>query len=189
MGFNKKYLKKEVIKKLEDGEINPYPIQTHYLPGDTSPNENLKKYVSLAEIFSDLKEPEESDDLSQQAYSKAKFYGNHAQGNSEINLNLLGPTIRAEHHGNIEFRRLSKKNGGKYTEELKEKKERRLTVRECARIQTFPDDFEFVRTSNNSEYPLAMQGGYKVIGNAVPPLLGFHIAWNLQKKWNDIFGE
>jgi len=186
MGFNKKYLKKEIIKKLESGKINPYPVKTHYLPSEVSPDKNLAKYVSLKEIFSDLKEPSKSDDLSQQAYSKAKFYGDHAQGNSEVNLNSLGPTIRAEHHGNIEFRRLSKKNGGKNIENLEE---RRLTVRECARIQTFPDDFEFTRTSKNSEYPLSMGGGYKVIGNAVPPLLGFHIAWSLQNKWNEIFGE
>lgn len=37
---------------------------------------------------------------------------------------------------------------------------RRLTVRECARIQGFPDDFEFLYTDVNM--------GYKMIGNAVP---------------------
>lgn len=37
---------------------------------------------------------------------------------------------------------------------------RRLSVRECARIQTFPDDFFFVY--NN------VTAGYKMIGNAVP---------------------
>jgi DNA (cytosine-5)-methyltransferase 1 len=189
MGFNKKYLRKEIVKKLENGEIDPYPIKTHYLPNENSSNENLAKYVMLKEVFSNLKEPEKSRDLSQQAYSRAKFYGSHAQGNSEVDLNSLGPTIRAEHHGNIEFRRLSKKNGGKEIKELEKKEERRLTVRECARIQTFPDDYEFVRSEKSSDYPLSMYGGYKVIGNAVPPLLGFHIAWNLQKKWNEIFRE
>jgi DNA (cytosine-5)-methyltransferase 1 len=37
---------------------------------------------------------------------------------------------------------------------------RRLTVRECARIQTFPDDYEFLYSH--------MRHGYKMIGNAVP---------------------
>jgi DNA (cytosine-5)-methyltransferase 1 len=37
---------------------------------------------------------------------------------------------------------------------------RRLTVRECARIQGFPDNFEFLYTDVNM--------GYKMIGNAVP---------------------
>lgn len=41
-----------------------------------------------------------------------------------------------------------------------ENKYRRLSVRECARIQTFPDDFEFIY--NN------VADGYKMIGNAVP---------------------
>ena len=37
---------------------------------------------------------------------------------------------------------------------------RRLTVRECARIQGFPDDFEFLYEDVNM--------GYKMVGNAVP---------------------
>lgn len=37
---------------------------------------------------------------------------------------------------------------------------RRLSVRECARIQTFPDDFVFVYNS--------ITDGYKMVGNAVP---------------------
>lgn len=37
---------------------------------------------------------------------------------------------------------------------------RRLSVRECARIQTFPDDFEFLYND--------VATGYKMIGNAVP---------------------
>ena len=42
----------------------------------------------------------------------------------------------------------------------KEKLYRRLSVRECARIQTFPDNFIFHYTS--------VVAGYKMIGNAVP---------------------
>lgn len=45
---------------------------------------------------------------------------------------------------------------------------RRLSVRECARIQTFPDDFIFKYEKVNS--------GYKMIGNAVPVNLAFHLA-------------
>ena len=45
--------------------------------------------------------------------------------------------------------------------------DRYLTVRECARLQTFPDDFKF--TGNASE---RMQQ----IGNAVPPVLALQIA-------------
>lgn len=45
-------------------------------------------------------------------------------------------------------------------DENSEKSYRRLSVRECARIQTFPDDFKFVYED--------VGNGYKMIGNAVP---------------------
>lgn len=50
----------------------------------------------------------------------------------------------------------------------KEKKYRRLSVRECARIQTFPDDYIF-KYENIAD-------GYKMIGNAVPVNFAKHIA-------------
>lgn len=49
-----------------------------------------------------------------------------------------------------------------------EDKYRRLTIRECARIQTFPDDYEFLYNH--------MRHGYKMIGNAVPVKLAYLIA-------------
>ena len=45
---------------------------------------------------------------------------------------------------------------------------RRLTVRECARIQTFPDDFIFRYES--------VADGYKMVGNAVPVNFAYHLA-------------
>lgn len=50
---------------------------------------------------------------------------------------------------------------------------RRLTARECARIQTFPDDFEFKYQSLND--------AYKMIGNAVPVNLSYHIAMSIRQ--------
>lgn len=44
---------------------------------------------------------------------------------------------------------------------------RTITVREAARLQTFPDDFEFISNSNLD---------YKMIGNAVPPKFAEKIA-------------
>ena len=58
-----------------------------------------------------------------------------------------------------------------------EEKYRRLSVRECARIQTFPDDFIFKYES--------IADGYKMIGNAVPVNFAQHIA---QKIMADING-
>lgn len=134
-----------------------------------------------------MKEPEKSDDKAQQVYSKAKYYGK-MQGSSEINLNDIGPTIRSEHHGNIEFRRLNEEHGGTHNDELsKGLPERRLSVRECARIQTFPDDYEFI--FNDGTEKVNSSEAYKVIGNAVPPLLGYAIGKRLEAIWNNLFGE
>lgn len=50
---------------------------------------------------------------------------------------------------------------------------RRLSVRECARIQTFPDSFIFFYTN--------IRNGYKMVGNAVPPRLAYSLAVQMQK--------
>jgi len=55
----------------------------------------------------------------------------------------------------------------------KESLYRRLSVRECARIQTFPDTFEFVYTD--------LTDAYKMIGNAVPVNLAYCIAKQIRK--------
>lgn len=54
---------------------------------------------------------------------------------------------------------------------------RRLSVRECARVQTFPDNFRFIYDN--------VADGYKMIGNAVPvsfaKALGLKIKEDIQK--------
>ena len=72
-------------------------------------------------------------------------------------MNSFAPTMRAEHHGNIEWHW---------------NKKRRLSAREVARIQTFPDNFVF--------YP-STSSAYKQIGNAVPPVFIWHFAKKLEK--------
>ena len=51
---------------------------------------------------------------------------------------------------------------------------RRLSVRECARIQTFPDDFIF--------YYNDIADGYKMVGNAVPVMLAYHVAKSIKNN-------
>lgn len=50
---------------------------------------------------------------------------------------------------------------------------RRLTVREAARVQSFPDDYKFIYTDLNY--------GYKMIGNAVPVNLAYHLALKIKE--------
>ena len=61
-------------------------------------------------------------------------------------------TIRAEHHGNVQWH---------YS------LPRRISLREQARFQSFPDNFSF---------PCAMRETERQIGNAVPPVLAWHLA-------------
>ena len=167
-------------------EYDLYPTPTH---GYTHAGEGLLPPVTLGEIFQGLAEPTESDDPSQRYYSRAKYMGSHCQGQKEVNLSGIGPTIRSEHHGNIEFRRLSAAHGGQHREELAlGLQERRLTPRECGLIQTFPPDYELVIPAGKG-FRLSATGAYRVVGNAVPPLLGYHIAKRLEKVWEGLFED
>ena len=186
IGICKSALNEVALRTLE-GEIipeeySPYPNPTH---NHTANNVDLLPPVVCRDIFSGLKEPQDSNDLSQKYYSKAKYMGKHCQGQNEINLDGLAPTIRSEHHGNIEYRRLSHSHGGIILDELEQGlNERRLTPRECALIQTFPPDYPFVSYQGYSKrFRLSPSGAYKVIGNAVPPMLAYNIAKRIEQVW------
>lgn len=53
---------------------------------------------------------------------------------------------------------------------------RRMTVREVARVQSFPDNFQFLY--DDVDY------GYKMIGNAVPVNLAYHVAMSIKNTLN-----
>lgn len=185
-GFNKGYLRKDALNALMQQKIpveyDPYPQKTH---GDRRSN-----IVTCSDAFVDLEEPQNTSDLSQKKYSKAKYMGAHCQGQTEVKLDSISPTIRSEHHGNIEYRRLSIEHGGKHKEELERGlSERRLTVRECARIQTFPDDYQFILKKTEYNKSVSASDAYKIIGNAVPCVLAYSIAKNLEEKWDKYFGK
>ena len=78
------------------------------------------------------------------------------QGSRKMVENRPGYTIRAECHGNIQFHYIVS---------------RLLSMREAARIQSFPDSFVF---------PCGIRETERQIGNAVPPVLAWHIAQNVQ---------
>ncbi len=193
--MNKSYIKEEALvelsKKVISKEYCTFPTKTHKNPNEFNYEDDLKiPYVTVKTMLQGLNEPtEEEQDLSQMSYSKAKFL-ERGQGQTEVDLNGLAPTIRAEHHGNIEYRRLSTEHNGKNTDELsKGLIERRLTIRECARLQTFPNDYKFVikKEGTTRAFKLNASNAYKIIGNAVPPLLAYNIAKRLNEIWNKIF--
>ncbi|MBR0541804.1 MAG: DNA cytosine methyltransferase [Clostridia bacterium] len=137
-----------------------YPQPTH------GPDHDLP-YVTAKDAIDDLWDKIDITTVANHTakdYSKAKFYeGKSMQGNCRIKPDKPSPTIRSEHHGNIE--------GHYRTSNPKDPENiafwRRLSVRECARLQSFPDEFVF---------PVSSSDAYKQIGNAVPPVLAWHIA-------------
>lgn len=189
-GFRREALLNNARQALSENIISsmydPCPPKTHRF---TTRNKQLEEVVSCREAFVGLEEPDITDDESQKKYSKAKFMGSHCQGQTEVKMDSIGPTIRAEHHGNIEFRRLSREHGGINEKELKlGLTERRLTVRECARLQTFPDEYQFIHSKSKGYSSVSGSAAYKIIGNAVPCVLAYNIAKHISEKWNIYFG-
>lgn len=134
------------------------------------PPTNKNKWVTAREAIDDLwgKEYDESI-FNHSQISRAKFHpGKRMQGNVKIKADQPSVTIRAEHHGNIEAHYRTTNSSKPDSTEFW----RRLTVRECARIQSFPDDFEFKGAATHT---------YKQVGNAVPPVLGWHVARRVQE--------
>lgn len=121
------------------------------------PTNSKENWVTLKEAIGDLESLAEGE-TPNHFWSKAKK--NKGQGNSIVSPDKPGPTMRTEHHGNIEWHWNGK---------------RRLSAREAARIQTFPDDFIF--------YPSTSQA-YRQIGNAVPPVMAWHIAKTVENFLN-----
>ncbi|PSL41270.1 DNA (cytosine-5)-methyltransferase 1 [Salsuginibacillus halophilus] len=140
------------------GEYNP-PSPTH-----------VEEWMTAIEAIDDIWQREDDETIfNHNQLSRAKFYpGRRLQGNMQISAYAPSVTIRAEHHGNIEAHYRT------YTPETPEDMSgwRRLTVRECARLQSFPDNFEFMGSATHT---------YKQVGNAVPPVLAWHVASSIRE--------
>lgn len=105
--------------------------------------------VTVKRAIEDLEGMSENKAFSH-IWSKANVSGE--QGNRRMIADRPGYTIRAECHGNIQFHYALP---------------RRISMREAARIQSFPDNFIF---------PCGLRDTERQIGNAVPPVLGWHVA-------------
>ena len=107
------------------------------------------KWVSAKEALEDLERIEETPAINH-LWSRANV--SPEQGNRKLKSDRPGYTIRAECHGNIQWHYHLP---------------RRISMREAARIQSFPDDFIFESGLRETE---------RQVGNAVPPVLAWHIA-------------
>ncbi len=124
-------------------------------PTHSATDTALKPWVTIQEAIGDLEDEDKHKSLPNYGYSKAKYFAGK-QGNTTTKADKPAPTMRAEHHGNIEFH---------YS------LPRRLSAREAARIQSFPDTFEFVSSTTDA---------YRQIGNAVAPVFAWHLARMVQ---------
>lgn len=107
------------------------------------------KYVSIDEAIGDIIEINDESITNQSQYFVAtKATKGAGQGDQKSKKGEIAYTVRANSKARVHFH---------YS------LERRLTVRECARLQSFPDEFIFPHSTSQNIVE---------IGNAVPPIIG-----------------
>lgn len=127
----------------EDLEGMPIkPSHTH-----ASCHRSIDWAIGDLEAVSDESVPNQS-----QYFKASKAKNGNGQGDETSKAGQPSYTVRANAKSRVQFHY---------------KLPRRLTVRECARLQTFPDDFVF---------PFSATTNVMQIGNAAPPLLAYHVA-------------
>lgn len=114
-----------------------------------TPERSAANWMTAREAIGDLEDMPQNPHINH-IWSLANT--SPEQGNRRLAADRPGYTIRAECHGNIQYHyRLP----------------RRVSMREAARIQSFPDKFLFFSGLRETE---------RQVGNAVPPVLAWHVA-------------
>jgi len=129
-----------------------FPLQTHNKQGSNG----LKRWKSVMDAIGHYPNPDSQNDLPNHEYSHYKLNMNGYIGHRPLQADLPSPTItaRGDDKGGVVIH--PHPNGN-----------RRMTCREVAAIQSFPDDFVFCGTKSSV---------YRQIGNAVPPLFACQLA-------------
>lgn len=105
--------------------------------------------ITAKEALHDLEDKPEDASISH-IWSQAK--PSSGQGLRFLTADAPATTMRSECHGNLQFHYALP---------------RRISMREAARVQSFPDNFSFEAKLRETE---------RMIGNAVPPVFAWHIA-------------
>lgn len=153
------------IRKDINRDIN-YPEETHNKDGTN----NKKKWVSVKEAIEDLEDKEEDVDFNQ-------IYTNHSPDFiNKIKNTKIGESVNKKYKEayfrcdpELPSNTVKENHGGVF---IHYKKDRVMTPRELARLQSFPDDFKFKGSKSN----ILVQ-----IGNAVPCKLSEAIAKEVKK--------
>ena len=115
----------------------------------------LSERMTAKQALCDLERKRENEKT---AHIWSKAQRSPDQGNRRLKADLPATTIRAECHGNQQWHY---------------QLERRISLREAARLQSFPDSFIF---------PSGMRETERQIGNAVPPVMAWYIARALYEQ-------
>lgn len=119
---------------------------------------HLGEHRTIKWAIQDLKKVRDESIGNQSQYFRAsKAKKGNGQGDEVSRADFPAYTVRANAKSRVQFHYSLK---------------RRLTIRECARLQTFPDSFYFPHSATSN----LMQ-----IGNAVPPMLGHIVATSISK--------
>lgn len=121
-----------------------FPLPTHSKEGGAG----LSPWRTIRDELERFPDPDLPNDVANHTYSAYKVAYRNFTGHRPTNPDKPCPTILARGNGGGGVCAIPHYNG-----------KRRLTIRESAAIQTFPDDFEFFG---------AMNSCYRQIGNAVP---------------------
>jgi DNA (cytosine-5)-methyltransferase 1 len=132
-----------------------FPEPTH------SKNGELSKWISIKEAIDHFPDPDSENNTLNHIYSAYKVEYRNFTGHRETDPDKPSPTILARGNGKGGVCAIPHYNG-----------KRRLTIRESASVQTFPENFHFVGTMNSC---------YRQIGNAVPVLFARKLGEELMR--------
>ncbi|MFG6357978.1 MAG: DNA cytosine methyltransferase [Acetatifactor sp.] len=131
---------------LGEEKLFKFPVPTH----DKEGKDGLDRWVSISEAIARFPDPDMPNDVLNHEYSKYKVEYRNYTAHRQTDPDRPSPTILARGNGGGGVCAIPHYNG-----------KRRLTVRESAAVQTFPDTFEFCGVRGSC---------YRQIGNAVPVL-------------------
>lgn len=135
-----------------------FPEPTHADPAKAR-KLGLTPWVTIAEALAHIPEPSDNHELKNHVFSLYKVTNRNFTGHRRTDPDKPSPTILARGNG----------KGGVCAIQHPQN-HRRMSIREQAAIQTFPDDFDFAGRLNSA---------YRQVGNAVPVLFGRHLGEQL----------
>ena len=134
------------------------------------PTNNESNYVTLESAIGDLRD--NPGEWMEGSFSPIFMSRNRRRSWNEVAFTVQASGRQTQIHPDSAEMEKVDKDKWQFKDDSS-MKVRRMSVRECARIQTFPDDFEFLGAPINENY--------KMIGNAVPVKLAEAIATKLKE--------